>query len=354
MTEPLHVAILGAGRFGREAHLGNLLQMDDVRVVAASSRSEGSLAQATQLAGAGLQTFTDWRAALDVDGLDAVVISLINSQHCEASVAALEAGKHVFCEKPMALTTADCDRMVAAAAAAGKVLQVGHELRHTRLYQHMKRMVDAGELGDIRLMWTREFRAPMRLGWRASEQLTGGALLEKCVHFFDLFNWFFGGAPTTITGLGGREVVPDREILDNAFVVLEYPGGRRATLELCLFAPHGADVEIGVVGTDGRLDSFNQAMRLVHHRFSVPDRMEMTVGDVPGESGFVDAAGHVSRGVYAELREFVACCRSGGQPAVDGQVGRLGVAVSLAAQEAIRRREVVHLDAAANLVAANA
>jgi myo-inositol 2-dehydrogenase/D-chiro-inositol 1-dehydrogenase len=106
---PLKVALLGAGWFGREAHLRNLVSLDGVEVIAASSRGEDSLAAAREIAGNQLQTFTDWRDALKVEGLDAVVVALTNNQHHEAALAAFDAGLHVLCEKPLGLSIAECD-----------------------------------------------------------------------------------------------------------------------------------------------------------------------------------------------------------------------------------------------------
>ena len=136
----------------------------------------------------------------------------------------------------------------------------------------------------------------------------------------------------------------DREVLDNAFVLVEYGDGRRAVLELCLFAPHGGDTVIGIAGSTGQIDTYNQSQKLIHQRFDIPERTEMDVADAPEEAGFVDAAGHVNRGVYFELRDFIDCCRSGQRPLVDARAARMSVAVCLAAQESIARNETVTLE----------
>lgn len=344
VTQTMQVGLLGAGWFGREAHLTNLVNLDGVQVVAASSRSESSLKKAKDITGDQLQTFTDWRHVLAIDAIDAVVIALTNDQHHAACLAAFAAGKHVLCEKPLALTVAACDEIIAAAQAADRVLQVGHEMRFQRLYQQVKQMTDQGEVGELHLMWCREFRGPMRLGWRSSEKLTGGTILEKNCHHFDMFNWVLGTPPIRVAALGGRDVLLDREVLDNAMVLVEHEGGRRASLELCLFAPHGGDTEIGVAGSDGRIDTFNQKRQLIHHRFDLPDRTQMEVADLPDELGFVDAAGRLDRGILPELVHFFDCCRTGQQPLTDGASARMNVAVSLAAQQSILRGEMVTIE----------
>jgi predicted dehydrogenase len=348
MTEklrgPLNIGILGAGWFGREAHLTNLVQIRGANVVAASSRSSTSLAKAASISGGTLQTFTDWRPILDIKAIDAVIIALTNDQHHAACLAALGAGKHVLCEKPLGLTVAECDSAIAASKAANRILQVGHEMRFQRLYRHTKQVVDQGELGELQSMWCRELRGPMRPGWRSSEAMTGGAILEKNCHHFDLFNWMLDTPPVRVAAFGGRNVLLDRETLDNAQVLVEFEGGRRATLELCLFAPNGGDTEIGLIGSRGVINTLNQAETLVHHRFDPNETITISLPDSAVETGFTDAAGRIDRGIRPELEHFLECCRTGKQPLTDGPSARLAVAVCLAAQESIKRRRVVEIE----------
>ena len=343
--------LLGAGWFGREAHLRNLLTIEGVEVVAASSRSEESRAAAKALAGSQMQTFSDWEDVLSMEGIDAVVVALTNDQHHAAATAALNKGMHVLCEKPLGLTLTECDDIIRAARENDRILQIGHEMRFQRLYGHMKEMIDRKEIGDLQLMWCREFRGPMRPGWRSSEALTGGTILEKNCHHLDLFNWMIGTRPIRVQAQGGTNVLTDREILDNAQVMIEYEGGKRATLELCLFAPHGGDCEIGACGDLGRIDTKNQALELVHHRFDYPDRTVKKLGDSGDEANFVDGAGRVDRGIHPQLVHFVECIREKRTPLNDGISAKWSVALCLAAQESIRLGKPIELTAGADLIA---
>lgn len=346
MSGTLRVGLLGAGWFGREAHLRNLVSLSGCEVVAASSRSEESRVAARAIAGEALTTFENWQdllASADDLGLEAVIIALTNDRHHEACLAAFEKELHVLCEKPLGLSLGQCDEIIAAAEAANRVLQVGHEMRYQRLYQSMKQMVVDGVIGDPSLMWCREFRGPMRTGWRSSEALTGGTLLEKNCHHFDLFNWIIDRAPVRVGAQGGTSVLKDREILDNAQVIVEYPDDRRATLDLCLFAPHGGECEIGVAGAKGRIDTENQALRLVHHRFDLPDRTEMRISDAPEDANFVDSSGRVDRGIRPQLVDWLSSCNEGAPVMNNGNAARQSVAICLAAQESIRRREFVEI-----------
>ena len=344
MADSLKFALLGAGWFGRTGHLCNLVKLEDVEVVAACSKSQSDLAAARDIAGRTLQVFDDWQHVLEIEEVDAVIVALPNHQHHAAAVAALEAGKHVLCEKPLGLNLLQCDDIIDAAEAAGKVLQIGHEMRFQRLYSEMKRMIGEGAVGDPQLMWCREFRGPMREGWRSSESMSGGTILEKNIHHIDLFNWMLDRKPLRVMAQGGTNVLTGREGLDNAQMLIEYEGGRRATLELCLFAPCGGECEIGIVGAGGRIDTRNQALSLVHHRFDLPDRIEMRIADSPEDANFTDASGRVDRGIRAELEHFIHCIREEEKPLNDGAASRMAIAVCLAAQESIKRNEKVTIE----------
>jgi len=336
--------LLGAGWYGREAHLRNLVRLRDIEVVAVSSRSNESLAAAVEIVGPGLRTYQDWREIVAIEEIDAVIIALPNDQHHLAAMAAFAAGKHVLCEKPLGLTLAQCDEAIAEATAAGCILQVGHEMRFQNLYATMQEMIATGEIGDLQLMWCREFRGPMRAGWRSSEAITGGTILEKCVHHLDLFNWMMDRKPLRVSAHGGTNVLTDREILDNAQVLIEYEGGRRASLELCLFAPQGGDCEFGACGTAGRIDTRNQALSLGLQRFDGSPAESRVVREPDDAANFVDSSGRVDRGIGAQLAHFIRCVREDRQPLNDGPAARRAIQICLAAQESIRRKESVDLE----------
>jgi predicted dehydrogenase len=145
---PLGIAVIGAGRAGM-IHVGNFLRsVPGARLVALADPMPETLRQAGEATGIG-ELFEDYRAVLARRDVNAVVIATPTALHEEIAVAAAGAGKHVLCEKPMAMTTASCDAIIAAAERAGVVLQIGFMRRFSDSFVQAKARVDAGEIGAV-------------------------------------------------------------------------------------------------------------------------------------------------------------------------------------------------------------
>jgi myo-inositol 2-dehydrogenase/D-chiro-inositol 1-dehydrogenase len=138
----------------------------------------------------------DWRHLLADRSIDAVNIVVPNHLHADIAIAALEVGKNVLLEKPMAASIADCDRIVEAVRRTGKVLSVGHEFRASTQWGLIHRMIRDGEIGEPLYANVSLFRFPYRQGaggWRYDANRVGSWILEEPVHFFDLLMWWFEG-----------------------------------------------------------------------------------------------------------------------------------------------------------------
>jgi myo-inositol 2-dehydrogenase/D-chiro-inositol 1-dehydrogenase len=173
----------------------------------------------------------DWRAVAEDPSLEAVAIAVPNALHAEVALAALAAGKHVLLEKPMALTLADCDRLIGAAHAAGRVLTIGHELRVSRQWAPIRDLVARGEIGALRHASVSLFRFPYRQGsaaWRYDRGVVGSWILEEPVHLFDLLLWYGRelGPPDTLRAVAVGDPAMPRALA----VTLRFAGGAFATL----------------------------------------------------------------------------------------------------------------------------
>jgi predicted dehydrogenase len=195
----------------------------------------------------------DVRGWLSRDDVDAVVICTPPDVHREIALAALAAGKHVLCEKPLAMTSAEAREMVGAAAARGRVLKCGFNHRHHPAVAAMKAHVEAGGVGRPlfgRAIYGFGGRPSMAGEWRADPRRTaGGHLMEQGIHAIDLFRWLTG-EPHAVTCRTATAVFPIEPLEDNAFCLLEREDGFVASVHASLLQWRNR-FEIELYGTDG-------------------------------------------------------------------------------------------------------
>lgn len=203
------------------------------------------------------------------DSIEWICVGSWNCYHREQAIAALEAGKHVFCEKPMALTVEDCEAIEAAWKASGKHFFLGLVLRYSPHYQTIKKIIDSGELGKLISMEFNEtlgwnHGAYIHADWRRLTRWAGTHLLEKCCHDIDLVHWLVGETPSRVASFGGcnfftpenagemdrvgknkdgkqgyktwhlragdqNPFTAEKDVVDNQVAILEFPSGLRST-----------------------------------------------------------------------------------------------------------------------------
>jgi predicted dehydrogenase len=348
MAEPATVfryGVIGTGMMGVE-HIENINHIDGAVVTAYADPHEQSRAAAHTLTD-GAVGFEDYHDLLESDLVDAVVIATPNFTHAEVLEAALATPLHILVEKPLCTTVADCRRIIELASDRPAVTWVGLEYRYMPPVTRLIAEVEAGTVGDLRMVAIREHRFPFlrKVGdWNRFNQKTGGTMVEKCCHFFDLMNEIIDGTPTRVVASGGQDVnhldeiydgeVPD--VLDNAYVIVEYDTGVRAMLDLCMFAEATKNQEeVVAVGTHGKVEAF-----LPEKIVRIGRRGRHFVGEV--EEHFVDDErityeGHHHGSSQLEHLDFIETCRRGGAPEITLADGMLAVAMGIAAQTSIDR-----------------
>jgi 1,5-anhydro-D-fructose reductase (1,5-anhydro-D-mannitol-forming) len=273
--------------------------------------------------------------------IDAVYISSRNDEHAEQAIAAVEAGKHVLLEKPMALSLADARAVVAAAQQAGVQLAVNHHLPGSPLHATARQLVAEGRIG--RLFSARVNHAvllPEHLRtWRLADVPGGGVVYDITVHDASVLNRLFGAAPTRVTALGVSQASwNDAGTRDSVMTVLEYPAG----------------VD-GVPGLAQTHDAFTVAypgtsMEIHGERGAILIGDAMTQ-DTPGTVELHTADGvervevDCSDDLYdINVRAFVAAVRGEGRPTATGADGLAALQVAIAVEESLRTGHAIGLD----------
>ena len=349
-TPPVRYGIIGTGMMGGE-HIANLAHLPEARVVAIADPVASSLEWGAACAAAPVDRYDDHRRLLARDDLDAVVIASPNHTHADVLRDVLATDLAVMVEKPLCTTVADCLEVRRLAAGRDALTWVGLEYRYMPAIAGLLDQLSTGVCGSTRLVSIREHRFPflVKVGnWNRFSANTGGTLVEKCCHFFDLMRLVAGADPVRVMASGGQDVnhldecydgrVPD--ILDNAFVIVDFANGVRGALDLCMFADGGRfEQEITVVGDLAKLETAVPGDTVwvgPRDRSGVREVAAPTPADVTYE-GFHHGSSLV------EHRRFIDCLRTGRPAEVTVDDGLWSVLVGAAAHRSIDEGRVVHV-----------
>ena len=250
------IALLGAGRMGALHARVIRDEVPALRLVAVGEPSAAVRERAREVLAPETALYEDPIAALDHPGLAACLIATPTHTHPAIVEAALERGLHVFCEKPLSLDDADSERLAAAAAAAGRVLQVGFWRRFSPAWSAAKAAIAAGEIGAPVMLRSSQWDAAIPPLSFCDPAVSGGLMIDCGVHDFDIVEWMAGAAIERVHALPTRLVEPALARFpeyDNAIVLLELAGGVQASVDLSRNVGYADDVRMDVVGERGAL-----------------------------------------------------------------------------------------------------
>jgi 1,5-anhydro-D-fructose reductase (1,5-anhydro-D-mannitol-forming) len=319
MIKPMRWGFVGASNIA-ERVIPSLRKIAGQEPVAVCSRHAD---RARQFAAAqGLQaSYTDLDAFLREGKFDAVYVSSTNEQHCAQTLAALDAGCHVMCEKPLAMNLDDAARMNEAAQRAGRVLATNHHLRAQAAHRIIREIVAAGGIGRVHGVQVSHavFLPPHLQGWRLDAPgAGGGVVLDILVHDADLLRFLLGSEPRRIHTVAQRNGLAHGSLEDGAMSVIEFDGGTLAQTHESFVAQH-ALTRLHVLGTEGALyavGSMTQAGTAQLWQRDAQGEREIPVPPVDlYETGF---------------RAFAQACAGGGAPLASGVDGARSMAVALA------------------------
>ncbi len=308
MSASVRIGIVGLGRLGRR-HAENLaLRVPGAALVAAASPipEERAWAEATL---PGVSTYVGLPELLGHPDLDAVWLVTPTSLHADQVIVALEAGKHVFCEKPLALETVDCDRVIAVAdKRPSQLVMIGFMRRFDPAYAEAKRLIAAGDLGTVFSISCRSEDPADPDGFFVRFAPTsGGIFLDCCIHDIDLVRWMLDGADvSSVSAAGSRVMYPALggcSDVDNGFATVTFKGGQVATFHVSRTSHRGYEAAMTISGTRGGLDiGRNVPRRPVTVETAGSRRID---GQVDFFERFGDAFLH-------EARAFVEAVQAGG------------------------------------------
>lgn len=315
-----------------------------------------------------LEVTEDYRDLLKRDDIDAIAVLSPDYLHEEHVIAALQAGKHVYAEKPLAITTEGCDRIIEAWQKSGKHLMVGFNMRYMSMYQTMKEIIDSGVIGDIKAVWVRHF---VGFGgyfyyhdWHGNSKNTTSLLLQKGSHDLDVIHWLTGKYTKKVSAFGSLDYyggdMPDDltcptcdlkntcpeyvehtftecafreeiDVEDNNMLIMELEGGIKASYLQCHFTPD-YERNYTFIGTEGRLenDDVNGKVYVKTRKTNTWRELSDITYDMKPEQG-----GH--GGADPKItQDFINLILHNKQPLSSPIDGRMSVAVGCAATESLR------------------
>lgn len=327
----LGIGVIGTGRMGSFHAETVARRLPTTRLVAVADADQGRAASVADRLGS-TRHYGEARLLVADPEVEAVVVAAPARSHADLVVEALETGKHVFCEKPMFISAEDAGRVLAAAAAAGTVVQVGFNRRFGADFAAARAAVVSGELGSVQLLRSLTRDPGLADPGRVPEWTI---FFETLIHDFDMLAFLNPGARVVeVFAVADALVAPDfkdRGLLDTAVVTIRYDNGALATAEASFSAAYGYDVRAEVFGSAGMMTAGAPQVG-TSVRYTRGGAIQATVRS---DTELFFCA------YVAELSSFAAAVQGGGQAAVGPREAWAALEVALACVESVRRHEPV-------------
>jgi predicted dehydrogenase len=338
-SDRVGTAMIGTGNRGSYVLQGVMAQ-PNARVAALCDLKADRLDKAASAAAKdNPATLKDWHAVLDRKDVDAVFIATPPYLHAEMAVAAIRAGKHVYCEKPIGMTAPNVRDILRAAKASNKVFVSGQQLRSQRRLIELIGKIREGIIGDV-LFVKAQRHATADLDYNGSSadwyydvKKSGGYLIEQSVHNLDLCNWAIGSHPTRAAGLGGivlkKNEPAGRDIMDHSSITYEYPNGVKMSFTQMVFHPRSmpnGNQYVYVYGSKGSLDLMGTA--------------NMYPADPAAQP--VEVAAKQEEDPHAHVKAFYDCIQKGAKSPADVTVGATATLTAIMGHETCVRQKLVN------------
>lgn len=339
ISDKLGVCVIGAGRAGLIHAVNFAKGIRKARLTAISEPNRETAEQACRELEIECH-YRDYRQALEDHEVDAVVVVTPTDHHRDIVVAAADAGKHILCEKPMAMTVAECDEMIAAAEKNNVVLQIGFMRRFDQSFAYAKEQVRQGVIGDVVLVksLTRGPSIPQR--WQYDIAKSNGPLAEVNSHDIDTLRWFTESEFEQVYAIAGNYRCPEvrdefPDFYDNVVMTATFANGMQGTIDGAVSVGYGYDARLEVVGTEGVL---------------FVGRLDQSGVVTCNRSNGLNAPAVASwRNLFTEAyryedQGFVDAIMNETPPAVSGHDGKMAVKVVNAGNRSIREKKPIRLN----------
>jgi myo-inositol 2-dehydrogenase/D-chiro-inositol 1-dehydrogenase len=334
MSRRLNVGLIGAGRIGK-VHADTIaFRIPEARLAAVSDvdiNAAGALAQRCDVP----RVYASADDILKDAGIDAVLICSSTDTHADLIVRAAQAGKHIFCEKPVDHTLEKIDRALSAVETAGVKLQIGFNRRFDANFARVRQAIVSGEIGTPHLLHiVSRDPAPPPVAY---VKVSGGMFLDMTIHDFDMARFLIGSEVQEIYAAAGVRVDPGIGAagdVDTAVIVLRFANGVIGTIDNCRKAPYGYDQRVEVLGSKGSIATEN-----LYPNRAVVSTAESVRCDLP-MNFFMD---RYLDSFASELRAFVDAVVNGTPVPVNGRDGRVPVVMALAARRSYEEGRPIQL-----------
>ncbi|GAB3038511.1 Gfo/Idh/MocA family oxidoreductase [Parafrigoribacterium mesophilum] len=368
----LRLAVIGVGQRAAILHHATDGSDGGVAVLAVADSSPLGRETARTLFGRDVAIHASHTDLIAAGGVDAAFVLTPDATHARIAIDLLRAGIAVYLEKPLAITVADCDAVLAAAMETGTVLYVGHNFRHAPVVTLLRDIIRRGEIGEVKAIWCRHFVGNggdyYFKDWHADRRATNSLLLQKGSHDLDVIHYLAGGYGRRVVAMGALALygsITDRadrsgqrmtdwfsmdnwpplaqtglnpvvDVEDVSMLLLELDNGVTASYQQCHFAPDYWR-NYTVIGTEGRVENFGDTVGSIvkvwnrRHDFAASGDAEYTVGGL--------AAGHVDADRLT-VTEFIDLLRTGASTATSPVAARYAAAVGALAAQSLRNGSV--------------
>ena len=335
-SSAIGIGIVGSGRAGM-IHARNFARLVPGACVAAISDPVAATRAAATGELGGVAEYSEYQALLDDRSVRGILIAAPTALHHEITIAAADRGKHVFCEKPMAMNSVECDAMIAAADKAGVILQIGFMRRFDDHFRAAHERVKAGEIGDVVLVKSCTHGPTYPKPWMFDLAQSNGPLAEVCSHDIDTVRWFTGGEFTEVYAIAGNYRTPEArpshpDFYDQVLLSARLSNGAQGCITGAQGVQYAYDSRVEIIGTHGfiRIGSLNAGTTVLCTRDKELRR--------PAVASWTN----LYRDAYlAEDIEFIAAIREQRPASVTGRDGRAAVAVVNAGNRSIVERRPV-------------